>query len=74
MLRRVGLEVGSSAWLLWWVWRVFVVAQRGVGGGRQCLVVVDGNVNMLGPWKRRTAAAAAAAASAAAEETHIVVI
>ena len=51
----------------------FVASQRGVGGGRQCLVIVVGNVNRQGPWKRRKAAAAAAAASAAAEETQIVV-
>ena len=57
-----------------WVWRVFFVAQRGVGGGRQCLVAVVGDVNVLGPSKRRTAAATAAAALAAAEETHIVAI
>ena len=49
-----------------------LLLHKGVGGGRQCLVAVVGNVNRLGPWKRRTAAAAAA--SAAAEETHIVVI
>ena len=35
----------------------FVATQRGVGGGVKCLVAVVGNVNMLGPWKRRTAAA-----------------
>ena len=72
LFRKVGLEVGSSAWSLWWVWRVLCCYTKGVGGGRQCLVAVVGNVNRLGPWKRRTAAAAAA--SAAAEETHIVVI
>ena len=54
LFRKVGLEVGSSAWSLWWVWRVLCCYTKGVGGGRRCLVVVVGNVNRLGPWKGRS--------------------
>ena len=67
LFRNVGLEVGSSAWSLWWVWRVLCCCTKGGGRREQCLVAVVGNVNRLGPWKRRTAAAAAA--SAATEKT-----
>ena len=35
LFRKVGLEVGSSAWSLWWVWRVLCCCTKGVRGGRQ---------------------------------------